>query len=133
MDIRQNLRRLIKLFGVEFGDEAPVTEYERELDRRWRWRPDVGFYNGRVYVEHALYLVQYKSKREEARIVASVQFQFLYDPRRWSISGEAEDAEKFRLWEQWHGYYDGPHCFYRIGPFAIMKDGIGWCLKCMPD
>jgi hypothetical protein len=127
------LLKLKEWMGFEFGDVEPMNDWCRKMDRRWRWRPQAGLYEGRVYFGWDMQLVQYQGKRDAPRTVGDWQMQLFFDPRRWVTRESYKATRKFGLWEIWHGYYDGPHCFWRLGPLAVMRHEIGWCLKCMPE
>ena len=88
-------------------------------NRRWRYWPQIGFYNGRFYIGWALELVQFAGKvYDEPTICSDWNIQFVYDPRKWRFGQE-------------HLYYNGPHCFYEFGPIAFIE-AWRWCEKCCP-
>ena len=112
------MKRILEWLLYIDEDQSPENTM-RAFNRRWRYWPAVGHWNGRVYLGLQLQLIQFKGELYDKPTVAEdFQLQFIYDPRKWKIGQE-------------HMYYDGPHCIYDFGPFAIYRHW-GWCLKCMP-
>ena len=109
------------VLGFEFGDDEPMPEWCRKLDRRWRWVLGAAHWNHRVAVGMDLLLTQFEGKRDpDPTVVQSANLLFIYDPREWKVGQD-------------HMYYDGPHCLYQFGPFALSWELDRDCHKCMPD
>jgi hypothetical protein len=103
-------RLLAYLFYIE--DEPNST-----FNRRWRYCPQIGFYNGRFYIGLGMELIQFEGKPVEPHLVSYTTLQFIYNPKKWMIGQD-------------HIYYDGgPHCHYQFGPFA-WNENWRWCKKC---
>lgn len=109
------IRKLIE--KILYIEDDPKDPYYK--NRRWLWWPVIGHWKGRIYFGVEKQLIQYNDKIQKPKPLQDFHIQLVYNPMKWEFG-------------QKHMYYDGPHCFYMFGPFAIYTSLL-WCLKCMPD
>ncbi len=96
-----------------------INHDEGGLDRKWKYIPTFEFKLSNAEIGLELRLVQYEGKATNILAqVVNLQWRTdgILNPRTW-------------IPKQEHTYYDGPHCFYRFGPFAMYRHW-GGCEKC---
>lgn len=89
--------------------------------RKWRVRPCIEWDerpdHKAIHVGIERNIVMWQGKCDKPRYVAGVTLAFSFLPSNWKI-------------RQWHGYYDGEHCSYTVGPFTLYQDCWWYCKKC---
>lgn len=112
------VRKLRELTLLSFGEHPDNDEKIKAWNRRWRWRPEVGLWNGRIFVGFQCEMIESHGVQGIDDHVESWAVQLVYNPRKWKVT-------------QAHVYYDGPHCAYQLGPFEFRTDGMNDnCRRC---
>jgi hypothetical protein len=94
------------------------------LDRLWKWYPAAYLTRGSdavpaaVYAGFELCMIRYEGKPTTRSPVKCALLGLVLNPLRWRF-------------KQDHMYYDGPNCWYQLGPFVL---SLTWdnCNKCQP-